>query len=68
MWWMMMGVSSAVRPLPCVLLPCGGPQASGRIIVRHARGALWDLTIIVWYSGAVSVSRVERAVAETGSS
>ena len=20
---------------------CGGPQASGRIIVRHARGALW---------------------------
>ena len=48
---------------------CGGPQASGCIICSTCQGALWHLTIIVWYSGAVSVSRVERgAVAETGSS
>ena len=64
MWWMMTGVSTAVRPLV--------PRVAAR---RRQNASLFDMpgvrcgisTIIVWYSGAVS--RVERgAVAETGSS
>jgi hypothetical protein len=57
MWWMMMGVSTAVRPLV--------PRVAAR---RRQDAALFDMPRgcavgfdhqIVWYSGAVS--RVERA-------